>query len=195
MMLASAMWSGAKTTTAGTRVFDLGFVRFTIQELYTSLMTILTVFPVNLVVVQLFRMEVPLTVSTPEMAIGTSKQSHLQKSVRRMARYVAWMAVFLVSTCSAFFVILYSMDWGKERSDAWMKAFILSFMGSISVVETLQIFVLGVVLAAIFSLPYLARPPAIPKDDLQLNLWNTTAPKKLLRPATVNLKSAKKKRS
>ncbi|XP_035687291.1 polycystic kidney disease 2-like 2 protein [Branchiostoma floridae] len=86
------------------------------------------------------------------------------------------------------------MDWGKERSDAWMKAFILSFMGSISVVETLQIFVLGVVLAAIFSLPFLARPPAIPKDDLQLNLWNTTAPKKLLRPATVNLKSAKKKK-
>ncbi|XP_078576828.1 polycystin-2-like protein 2 [Branchiostoma floridae x Branchiostoma japonicum] len=194
MMVASAMWYGTETTTVGTAVFDLGFVRFTREDLYITLMTILTVFPVNLIIVQLFRMEAPLTVSTPEMTIGTSKQSHLQKSLRRLSRYVAWVAVFLVSTCSAFFVILYSMDWGKERSDAWMKAFILSFMGSSCVLETLQVFVLGVVLAAMFSLPFLTRPPAIQKDELQLHLWNTTVPKKLRRPAKVNLKSAKKKK-
>ncbi|XP_066296162.1 polycystin-1-like protein 2 [Branchiostoma lanceolatum] len=194
MMLASAMWYKAETTTAGTGVLNLGFVRFTIEELYISLMSILTVVSVNLMIVQLFRVEAPLTVDTPEMVIRASKQGRLQKSLLRWARYVAWVTVFLVSTISAFFVILYSMDWGEEKSDAWMKAFVLSFIGSSCVVETLQIFVLAVVLAAIFSLPFLAKPPAIRKDDIQLNLWNSTAPKKLRRPAKANLKSAKKKK-
>eukprot|EP00058_Branchiostoma_floridae_P005847 XP_002591335.1 hypothetical protein BRAFLDRAFT_76809 [Branchiostoma floridae] len=84
MMLASAMWYGTETTTAGTAVFDLGFVRFTREDLYITLMTILTVFPVNLIIVQLFRMEAPLIVSTPEMTIGTSKQ--MPKKLRRPAK-------------------------------------------------------------------------------------------------------------
>ncbi|XP_078693716.1 polycystin-1-like protein 3 [Branchiostoma floridae x Branchiostoma belcheri] len=118
----------------------------------------------------------------------------LQKYLSRWAAHVAWLTVFLVSTSSAFFVLLYSMDWGKDKSDAWMKTFILSFVGSSCVVETLRIFVLAAVLAAVCSMPFLAKPPAIRKDDLKLNLWNTTAPKKLRRPAKVNLQSAEKKR-
>ncbi|KAI8514012.1 hypothetical protein Bbelb_083360, partial [Branchiostoma belcheri] len=190
MMLSSAMWYAVENTTAGAaRVYNLGFVRFSLQELYISLMSVLTVVPVNLVIAQLFRMEAPLTVDSPEMKIRTSKQGRLQKYLSRWAANVAWLTVFLVSTSSAFFVLLYSMDWGKEKSDAWMKTFILSFMGSSCV-----IFVLAAVLAVVCSLPFLAKPPAIRQDDLKLSLWNTTVPKKLRRPAKVNLQSAKKKR-
>ncbi|XP_078582498.1 polycystin-1-like protein 2 [Branchiostoma floridae x Branchiostoma japonicum] len=191
MMLASAMWYRQENTTADTRVFNMGFVRFTIQELYISLMTALTVLPVNLMLLQLFRLEAPLYAHTPEMVI---RQGYLRKCVFRVAKLVAWVTVFLVSTSSAFFVILYSMDWGKEKSDSWMKAFILSFMGSSCVVDTLQIFVLAVVLASIFSLQFLAKPPTIRKEDLQLNLWNSTAPKKVYPPAKPNMQSARRKK-
>ncbi|XP_019627159.1 PREDICTED: uncharacterized protein LOC109472030 [Branchiostoma belcheri] len=75
MMLSSAMWYKAENTTADTRVLNLGFVRFTIQELYISLMTVLTVLPVNLVLLQLFRMEAPLSVNTREMSIRPSKKA------------------------------------------------------------------------------------------------------------------------
>ncbi|KAI8485745.1 hypothetical protein Bbelb_365790 [Branchiostoma belcheri] len=185
-MLSSAMWYKAENTTADTRVLNLGFVLFTIQELYISLMTVLTVLPVNLVLLQLFRMEAPLSVNTPEISIRPSKK----------AKYVAWLTVFLVSTSSKFFVLLYSMEWGKEKSDAWMKAFVLSFMGSSCVMDTLQIFVLAVGLAAIFSLPFLTKPQVILKEDLQLNLWNSrsTAPKKVYPPAMSDVKSARKKK-
>ncbi|XP_066265238.1 polycystin-1-like protein 2 [Branchiostoma lanceolatum] len=86
------------------------------------------------------------------------------------------------------------MDWGKEKSDSWMKAFILSFMGSSCVMDTLQIFVLAVVLAAIFSLPFLAKPPTIQKEDLQLNLWNSTAPKNVYPPSKPDGQFARKKK-
>ncbi|XP_078663957.1 polycystin-1-like protein 2 [Branchiostoma floridae x Branchiostoma belcheri] len=193
MMLSSAMWYKAENTTADTRVLNLGFVRFTIQELYISLMTVLTVLPVNLVLLQLFRMEAPLSVNTPEMSIRPSKKGYL-KNTFHLAKYVAWLTVFLVSTSSTFFVLLYSMDWGKEKSDAWMKAFVLSFMGSSCVMDTLQIFVLAVGLAAIFSLPFFTKPPVILKEDLQLNLWNSKAPKKVYPPAKPDVKSARKKK-
>ncbi|CAH1249970.1 PKD2L1 [Branchiostoma lanceolatum] len=194
MMLASAMWYKAENTTVDTRVLNLGFVRFAIEELYISLMTVLTVLPVNLMLLQLFRMEAPLSANTSELSIRPSKQGYFRKTLLRLSKYVAWVTVFLVSTSSAFFVILYSMDWGKEKSDSWMKAFILSFMGSSCVTDTLQIFVLAVVLAAIFSLPFLAKPPAIQKEDLQLNLWNSTAPKKVNPPAKSDGQSARKKK-
>ncbi|KAI8507070.1 hypothetical protein Bbelb_155090 [Branchiostoma belcheri] len=194
MMLSSAMWYKAENTTADTRVLNLGFVLFTIQELYISLMTVLTVLPVNLVLLQLFRMEAPLSVNTPEISIRPSKKGYWKRTFFRLAKYVAWLTVFLVSTSSKFFVLLYSMEWGKEKSDAWMKAFVLSFMGSSCVMDTLQIFVLAVGLAAIFSLPFLTKPQVILKEDLQLNLWNSTAPKKVYPTAMSDVKSARKKK-
>ncbi|XP_066291060.1 polycystin-1-like protein 3 [Branchiostoma lanceolatum] len=157
-------------------------------------MTVLTVLPVNLMLLQIFRMEAPLSFNTPEMSIRPSKQGYFRRTLIRLSKYVAWATVFLVSTISAFFVILYSMDWGKEKSDSWMKAFILSFMGSSCVMDTLQIFVLAVVLAAIFSLPFLAKPPTIQKEDLQLNLWNSPAPKKVHPPAKRDGRSARKRK-
>ncbi|XP_019639679.1 PREDICTED: uncharacterized protein LOC109481537 [Branchiostoma belcheri] len=75
MMLASAMWYKAENTTANARVFNLGFVRFTVEELYISFMTMLTVLPVNVMLLQLFRMGAPLSVNTPEMTIRPSKQA------------------------------------------------------------------------------------------------------------------------
>ncbi|KAI8507049.1 hypothetical protein Bbelb_154880, partial [Branchiostoma belcheri] len=194
MMLSSAMWYKAENTTADTRVLNLGFVRFTMQELYISLMTALTVLPVNLVLLQLFRMEAPLSVNTPEISIRPSKKGYWKRTFFRLVKYVAWLTVFLVSTSSKFFVLLYSMEWGKEKSDAWMKAFVLSFMGSSCVMDTLQIFVLAVGLAAIFSLPFLTKPQVILKEDLQLNLWNSTAPKKVYPTAISDVKSVRKKK-
>ncbi|KAI8514745.1 hypothetical protein Bbelb_073360 [Branchiostoma belcheri] len=172
MMLASAMWYQSDDTASDTKVYNLGITRFTVEELYTSLMTALTVAPVNLMIVQLFRMEAPLAANTPEMLV--IMQGRVKKHLHRWTKYVAWMTVFLASTGSAFFVLLYSMDWGKERSDAWLKAFVLSFMGSSCVMDTLQIVVLAVVLSAVCNLSFLIKPPAIRKEDLKLNLWNST---------------------
>ncbi|KAI8499818.1 hypothetical protein Bbelb_221350 [Branchiostoma belcheri] len=192
MMLASAMWYQTDDTTADTKVYNLGIAHFTVEELYTSLMTALTVAPVNLMIVQLFRMEAPLAANTQEMSV--IMQGRVKKHLHRWTKYMAWMTVFLASTGSAFFVLLYSMDWGKERSDAWLKAFVLSLMGSSCVMDTLQIVVLAVVLSAVCNLSFLIKPPAIRKEDLKLNLWNSAAPKKIRPPTKANCQGARKKR-
>ncbi|XP_019630262.1 PREDICTED: uncharacterized protein LOC109474407 [Branchiostoma belcheri] len=75
MMLASAMWYQTDDRTADTQVYNLGIARFTAEELYISLMSMLTVAPVNLMIVQLFRKETPLSLNTPEMSIRMSMRA------------------------------------------------------------------------------------------------------------------------
>ncbi|XP_078659541.1 polycystin-1-like protein 2 [Branchiostoma floridae x Branchiostoma belcheri] len=82
MMLASAMWYKADDTTADTKVYNLGIARFTAEELYISLMSMLTVAPVNLMIVQLFRKETPLSLNTLEMSIRRSIRGMEKSHVR-----------------------------------------------------------------------------------------------------------------
>lgn len=49
----------------------------------------------------------------------------------------------------AFFVILYSMQWGKERSNAWLSTMALSFVQSLFVIDPLKIFVITAVITFI----------------------------------------------
>lgn len=49
----------------------------------------------------------------------------------------------------AFFVILYSMQWGKERSNAWLSTMVLSFVQSLFVIDPLKIFVITAVITFI----------------------------------------------
>ncbi len=49
--------------------------------------------------------------------------------------------VFVSILVPAFFVILYSMQWGKERSNAWLISISLSFFQSLLVVDPLKVFI------------------------------------------------------
>ncbi len=68
----------------------------------------------------------------PESAQQTH---HVEKETSRVKIYcgmslliAAWMTANLAILCSGFFVILYSMEWGAEKSNAWLVSYILSFV-------------------------------------------------------------------
>ncbi len=52
---------------------------------------------------------------------------------------VAWILVFLACALSAFFLVLYSMDWGKAKSERWLTAFFLSFLQSLFLVDPVKV--------------------------------------------------------
>ncbi|VDI63637.1 Hypothetical predicted protein [Mytilus galloprovincialis] len=54
-------------------------------------------------------------------------------------RNVAWLLIFIVCAASSFFLILYSMEWGKSKSEEWLTTFILSFVESILIVDPVKI--------------------------------------------------------
>lgn len=53
--------------------------------------------------------------------------------------YIAWFVLVLGSSMSAFFLLLYSMEWGKNKSEEWLSTFILSFFESILFVDPIKV--------------------------------------------------------
>ena len=49
----------------------------------------------------------------------------------------------------AFFVILYSLQWGKERSESWLMSMFFSFFQSLLVVDPIKVFVITAVITCI----------------------------------------------
>ncbi|KAI8514730.1 hypothetical protein Bbelb_073210, partial [Branchiostoma belcheri] len=65
--------------------------------------------------------------------------------------YIGWVLVFLSATGSAFFVILYSMEWGAEKSGEWLTSILLSIFQSVLLVQPLKVLLLGLLIAFIFK--------------------------------------------
>ncbi|XP_053393414.1 polycystin-1-like [Mercenaria mercenaria] len=63
--------------------------------------------------------------------------------------YIAWCLVFLSSAVSATVTFLYSMEWGKEKSIAWLTSMLLTIVESVSIIQPAKIIVLAVFVAAV----------------------------------------------
>ncbi|CAH1250452.1 PKDREJ [Branchiostoma lanceolatum] len=195
IMLSNAMWYKSEEgfLTKNT-VYDLGFVQITLQELYVSAMTVVMVLPVVLVPARLFRVEVPDPILAPGIR-RSSKYGLFRDRLSRWSKYLAWFLVAMVSVVSSFFVILYSLDWGREKSEAWLKTFFFSFGFSSLVAETGQILALATLFALICNQRSSDKQKTynIKKDELHVHLYDHKAPQKVYPPGAVSEKRMKVK--
>ncbi|XP_035662426.1 polycystin-2-like [Branchiostoma floridae] len=191
MMVASAMWYRDEDDDSITNiVYNLGFMRFTLQELYVSLATTVVVTPAAMAPLLLFRKEIPVPVTAPGV-----RRSNSGKRLSRWPKYVAWAIVVVSSVVSSFFVIMYSLDWGGEKSEAWLKAFFLSFCLSSVVAETGQLLILAL-LAAWICNPTTSskqRTYEIKRDKLHLHLLDRKASEKVRPPGAASMLRMKRK--
>ncbi|XP_066265369.1 polycystin-2-like protein 2 [Branchiostoma lanceolatum] len=150
-------------------------------------MTVVMVLPVVLVPARLFRVEVPDPILAPGIT-RSSKYGLFRDRLSRWSTYVAWFLVAMVSVVSSFFVILYSLDWGREKSEAWLKTFFFSFGLSSLVAETGQILALATLFALICNQRSSDKQKTynIKKDELHVHLYDHEAPQKVYPPGAVS---------
>ncbi len=67
------------------------------------------------------------------------KKKREKRYLPRCCLVVGWIVCFLGIITPAFFLILYSMDWGKEKSNAWLVSFVLSFVESVTVADPVKV--------------------------------------------------------
>ncbi|XP_070577646.1 polycystin-1-like protein 2 [Ptychodera flava] len=79
--------------------------------------------------------------------------------------YIGWVLVFLSSATSAFFTVLYSMQWGHEKSLEWLISFLVSFFESILVIQPVKVLCIAILLALIIKTPNLSETTGY---DIQL---------------------------
>lgn len=53
--------------------------------------------------------------------------------------YIAWLLVVVGSFLSAFFVMLFSMQWGKQKSEEWVTTFLMSFIESVFCLDPIKV--------------------------------------------------------
>lgn len=54
-------------------------------------------------------------------------------------RYIAWLLVFLATTASAFFIFLYSIQWGKQKSEEWLMSMLFSIGQSVLIIQPIKV--------------------------------------------------------
>ncbi|XP_078594329.1 polycystin-1-like protein 2 [Branchiostoma floridae x Branchiostoma japonicum] len=152
------------------QVYRLGPFVFTPSQLWISVVSTLIVFPVNFVIVYVFTKSRPNPGKTKQSSTGLFYQ--IPSSASKMPRnpvkqqndktrkqsglphwfvYIGWVLVFLSATGSAFFVILYSMEWGAEKSGEWLTSILLSIFQSVLIVQPLKVLLLGLLIAFMFK--------------------------------------------
>ena len=139
-MITNAMFfRTADEQTINSEAISIGPITLTPQQISNSLFSSLIVFPPVLIIVVFFSKSLPKGVSRDTASGKDGKRSCFKLQLPYWCVYIAWFLVALSITVSAFFTILYSFEWGREKSTAWLTAFLLSFVESIILIQPVKV--------------------------------------------------------
>ncbi|XP_070535503.1 polycystin-1-like protein 2 [Ptychodera flava] len=175
---------------------QIGPIKFSLQQIYIGTVSGLVVLPVNVIIVNVFRKSRRSTGDTiigrwcgRLLDILSRKRRRIEYQHRRRIDktvelntlieskascmlpwwciYIGWAGVFLVTTTSAVFVILYSMAWGKEKSAEWLSSCVTSFVESVFFIEPLKAIVIAALLSLLIHNQTTADNDDVPIDPLE----------------------------
>ncbi|XP_046352099.2 uncharacterized protein LOC124132288 [Haliotis rufescens] len=75
--------------------------------------------------------------------------------------YISWVFAFICVFLSAFFIMLYSMEWGKDISEEWLMTFIMSFFESLIILDPVKVLVLAIMFAMLLKTLKASKPSQI----------------------------------
>ncbi|XP_066283238.1 polycystin-1-like protein 2 [Branchiostoma lanceolatum] len=145
-MVSSAMWLSDENVTQVVQAVSLGPFSFTLNTVYTGIMTSITCLPVVMAIVLLFQYSRPSSkggrrvrdVETAGPAAAPTQQG-TAKGLPHWCKYVAWVLVVLSAVGSAIFTVLYSLEWGKDKSERWLSAYFTTFLADISLLQPVKV--------------------------------------------------------
>lgn len=130
----------------GTRAIQVGPLKVTASELSVSVITALVAFPPTFFVVFLFRKSQRLGI-TIDQDTCFDDDGRKRFQLPHFCIYIAWFVCIVGSLLASVFTILYSLQWGREKSERWLSSIFLSTTEDIFVSQPLKIVVLAVILA------------------------------------------------
>ncbi|XP_025098097.1 polycystic kidney disease 2-like 2 protein [Pomacea canaliculata] len=92
---------------------------------------------------------------SPKDSVGTNLQTNL---LPHYWCYIGWLLLMATAATCAFFLVLYSMQWGITTSEEWLASFVISFFESIFVMDPIKVILLACLLAYCIHNPYTEQP-------------------------------------
>ena len=153
-MLANAMWYG-RVEVANDKILEIGSITISAATILVSVFGSLTVVPINTIIVTLFRKHRPKEWPADDEVIGlngerikvqrdgaTTKRRKWWKKKYPLpywCAYIAWALAILSSLTGMLFIILYSLQWGKEKADKWLSSLLISTVQSVLLVQPVKV--------------------------------------------------------
>lgn len=152
-MIINAMFYRAEENLIKPNQFTLGPLRFSLSQVAISLQSIAITFPPTFLVLILFKNSKPPKYKPlfplekgEKLKIENSKHFSISPEefpgngfLPHFCVYFGWIISLLAILASGFFVILYSMQWGKTKSEEWMTTFLLSSGESMFFVDPVKV--------------------------------------------------------
>ena len=142
----------------------MGF-SFSIRSVSIGIISSVVVFPINLIIVTLFRKAKPkenrYSVKTEGEEIddidiemgGERKKTAQKKGLPHWFVYVAYGIAFLTVVTSGSFVVMYGMEFGSDKSAAWLSSMTISFLQDILLNQPIKVFALATLFALLIKDP------------------------------------------
>ena len=121
-----------------TTLISIGPIDISSQQLYASVISSLIVVPPVLIITMVFSKSGRKPNKTTAVKYETIDRGE-KNQWPWWCICVGWILTFLAVSLSAFFTILYSFEWGQEKSTAWLQAFLFSFFQSAVVVQPVKV--------------------------------------------------------
>ena len=158
-MIANAMWYRTPDETENDTVIRIGPIILSLDILYISVMSTLTSVPFSTIIIIFFQKARPKPLKPGETPTGMEPPAYFNKDkskltpeeAAKLKKYkrkyplpwwctiIAWVLSILTIVSAAFFVILYSLEWGKEKAEGWLSAFFLCFFENVLLVQPLKV--------------------------------------------------------
>lgn len=161
VMISNAMFFKSSTEDNSSLQMEIGFIRFSLSTLYVSVIgVIITTPPILFVIIAFRKSKIRREKHTDSNKDGKNNSAKYDVSKSNCILqelnedimfadnnlnlpfwfvYLAWITLVLAAAACAFFLLLYSMEWGKEKSEEWVTSFLLSFLESILFVDPLKV--------------------------------------------------------
>lgn len=207
-MIANAMWYRSDEQVKSDQAIILGPIILSVSTLYVSVVGNLTVVPINIIIVQIFRKskskdqvefnvkqqqeekkkkalrqadkrvrailfnrsksnkESKMVEDLQDVKVEDSEEEDKKEEPKQQKKipfwrqryplpyqcvYVGWVLSFIACSLSAFFVLFYSLEWGKSKSEKWLSSLFLSFFQSVMLIQPVKVIVIAMFMSCIFK--------------------------------------------
>ncbi|XP_041362676.1 uncharacterized protein LOC121378529 [Gigantopelta aegis] len=116
------------------------------------------------------------------LASSTGRHKKTSRRLPHWCVYVAWFMILISVGVSSFFTFSYSMQWGKDKSNAWLTAMVLSVGESVLLIQPFKIIILAILLAWVVKKPDLDE--IVTEEDIHINLLKADEELTHTRPTT-----------
>ncbi|XP_078593958.1 uncharacterized protein LOC144871881 [Branchiostoma floridae x Branchiostoma japonicum] len=138
-----------------------------LPEIMIAIESAVIVFPINALIVLLYRNAAPKPSSAPTRRLADTKDVKPRQDTGKGRGCLPWwtatvagLLAFAVSFVAAFFTVLYTLSFGHDKAKAWLTAFLASFVTDMILIQPVKVLVAAVVLGLLIRKPTTEDDPS-----------------------------------